>query len=465
MAFMVVLYCYMQYNSNMLITYQYRLNPTPEQASPMEAWGELLRRHYNYTLGQRLDWLHRTRCRIDRCSIVYEPIGNIPSRADYYTQASELRQTKELFPEYKNIYADCQQQNLMRLDKAWKRFFVPDKTGKRGGRPRFKKRGDICSFTFPRVNCPKAGAHLTGNILKLSKIGEIEVILHRPITDGFAIKQVTLVKKADGWYASFSLEDGTVPDPLPVDEVKSAVGIDVGLEKFLATSDGQAVKIPQFYQKSQQRLARQQRQLARMERGSKNYQQQANKVACLHLHVARERKQFHYQVAHWLCDQYDLIAFENLNIKGLVRTRLAKSILDAAWGSFLNILQAVAVKRGKWAIGDDPRGTSIECSSCGERVEKTLRDRVHDCPHCRLIIDRDWNSGINILNRVQRTLGLAFAGCGGYLNASPVRQQLSIVSLGSPHQVRDYGGGGCHLKPWVREDTLFKSIEVISVKK
>ena len=465
MAFMVVLYCYMPYNSNMLITCQYRLNPTPEQASTMEAWGELLRRHYNYTLGQRLDWLHRTRCRIDRCSIVYEPIGNIPSRADYYTQASELRQTKELFPEYKNIYADCQQQNLMRLDKAWKRFFVPDKTAKRGGRPRFKKRGDICSFTFPRVNCPKAGAHLTGNILKLSKIGEIEVILHRPITDGFAIKQVTLVKKADGWYASFSLEDGTVPDPLPVDEVKSAVGIDVGLEKFLATSDGQAVKIPQFYQKSQGRLARQQRQLARMERGSKNYQQQANKVACLHLHVARERKQFHYQVAHWLCDQYDLIAFENLNIKGLVRTRLAKSILDAAWGSFLNILQAVAVKRGKWAIGDDPRGTSIECSSCGERVEKTLRDRVHDCPHCRLIIDRDWNSGINILNRVQRTLGLAFAGCGGYLNASPVRQQLSIVSLGSPHQVKDYGGGGCHLKPWVREDTLFKSIEVISVKK
>ena len=465
MAFMVVLYCYMPYISNMLITYQYRLNPTPEQASTMEAWGELLRRHYNYTLGQRLDWLHRTRCRIDRCSIVYEPIGNIPSRADYYTQASELRQKKELFPEYKNIYADCQQQNLMRLDKAWKRFFVPDKTAKRGGRPRFKKRGDICSFTFPRVNCPKAGAHLTGNILKLSKIGEIEVILHRPITDGFAIKQVTLVKKADGWYASFSLEDGTVPDPLPVDEVKSAVGIDVGLEKFLATSDGQAVKIPQFYQKSQGRLARQQRQLARMERGSKNYQQQANKVACLHLHVARERKQFHYQVAHWLCDQYDLIAFENLNIKGLVRTRLAKSILDAAWGSFLNILQAVAVKRGKWAIGDDPRGTSIECSSCGERVEKTLRDRVHDCPHCRLIIDRDWNSGINILNRVQRTLGLAFAGCGGYLNASPVRQQLSIVSLGSPHQVKDYGGGGCHLKPWVREDTLFKSIEVISVKK
>jgi putative transposase len=415
----------------MLLTYQYRLNPTLSQASTMDAWGELLRRHWNYCLAQRLDWLHRTRCQIDRCSIVSEPIGDIPAHADYYTQASDLKQTKELFPEYKNIYADCQQQNLMRLDKASKRWLIPDKTGKRGGRPRFKKRGDICSFTFPRVNSPKAGAHLSGNILKLSKIGEIEVILHRPIPDGFVIRQATLVKKADGWYVSFSLEDGTVPDPLPVDKIKSAVGIDLGLEKFLATSDGQAVEIPQFYRHSQRRSCRQQRQLARMEKGSKNYQRQSNRVARLHLHVARERKEFHYQVAHWLCDQYDLIAFENLNIKGLRRTRLAKSILDAACGSFLNILQTVAVKRGKWAIGDDPRGTSIECSGCGERVEKTLRDRVHDCPDCGLVIDRDWNSGKNILNRVQRTLGLAFTGCGGYEDTRPMRQQLSIVSLGS----------------------------------
>jgi len=415
----------------MLMTYQYRLNPTTEQASTMEAWGELLRRHWNYALGQRLDWLRRTRCQFDRCSIVCEPIGDVPEKVDYYSQSSELRQTKELFPEYKNIYADCQQQNLMRLDKAWKRWLIPDKIGKRGGRPRFKKRSDICSFTFPRVNCQKAGAHLTGNILKLSRIGEIEVILHRPIPDGFVIKQVTLVKKADGWYASFSLEDGTVPESLPVDEVKTVAGIDVGLEKFLATSDGQAVEIPQFYRKSQLRSSRQQRQLARMEKGSKNYQRQANKVACLHLHIARERKEFHYQVAHWLCDHYDLIAFENLNIKGLARTRLAKSILDAAWGSFLSILQAVAVKRGKWAIGDDPRGTSIECSGCGGGLLKTLKDRVHDCPDCGLVIDRDWNSGKNILNRVKRTLGLAFAGCGGYSVTSPVNQQLSIVSLGS----------------------------------
>lgn len=416
----------------MLLTYQYKLNPTKEQAAIMESWGELLRRHWNYALGQRLDWLNRSRCQIDRCSIVSEPIGLVMGKVDYYSQASELKTTKELFPEYKNIYADCQQQNLMRLDKAWKRWLIPDKKGKRGGRPRFKKRGDICSFTFPRVNCPKAGANLTGNVLRLSKIGEVAIILHRPIPEGFAVKQATLARKADGWYVGFSLEDATVPDALPVDEIKNAVGIDVGLEKFLVTSDGRSVVIPQFYRAAQKRLARQQRNLSRRSKGSRNYQKQANKVARLHLHTARQRKECHYQVAHWLCQSYDAIGFENLNIKGLARTRLAKSILDAAWGAFLDILTAVAVKRGKWAVEVDPRGTSIECSGCGERVEKVLSDRVHSCPSCGLTIDRDWNSGINILNRLQRTLGLAFSGCGGLEVTLPVNQQFLIVRLDAP---------------------------------
>ncbi|MCJ2544553.1 helix-turn-helix domain-containing protein, partial [Thermostichus vulcanus] len=106
----------------MLLTYQYKLNPTDSQALTLETWGELLRRHWNYALGQRFDGLNRTRCRIDRCSIVSEPVGEVPDKVDYYTQASELRATKEQFPEYKDIYADCQQQNLMRLDKAWKRW-------------------------------------------------------------------------------------------------------------------------------------------------------------------------------------------------------------------------------------------------------------------------------------------------------------------------------------------------------
>ncbi len=415
----------------MILTYQYRIKPNLEQVELLNHWGELLRRHWNYALGQRLDWLRRTKCRIDRCSLISEPIGEIPEKVDYYSQAAALKETKQLFPEYKEIYADCQQQNLMRLDKAWKRWLIPDKTGKRGGRPQFKKRGELCSFTFPRVNSEKAGAHLTGNRLRLSKIGEMEVILHRPIPEGFVLKQATVVSKADGWYVSFAMEDSYVPESLPVAEIANACGIDVGLEKFLTTSEGEAVAVPQFYRKSQVVLARQQRKLSRQQKGSNNYQKQANKVARTHLHVARQRKDFHYAVAHWLCTKYDLIGFEKLNIKGLAKTRLAKSILDVAWRAFLNILQAVAVKRGKHTQEVDARGTSIECFNCQERVVKPLSERVHDCPNCGISLDRDYNASINVL---KRTAGRSFAACGGLGVAQPVKQEISFINLRSPHQ-------------------------------
>ncbi len=430
----------------MLLTYQFKIKPSAEQVEVLSHWGEMLRRHWNWALGQRLDWLRRSRCQINRCSLISEPIGEIPEKVDYYSQASDLKETKRLFPEYKGIYTDCQQQNLMRLDKSWKRWLIPDKAGKRGGRPLFKKRGDICSFTFPRVNSAKAGAHLLGNslgagqapevnsgetlaVLKLSKIGEMEVVLHRQIPEGFEINQATIVSKADGWYVSFAIEDGSVPTAIPLDKIKNACGIDVGLEKFLTTSDAEAIAVPQFYRKSQVVLARLQRKLSRQLKGANNYFKQANKVARLHLHIARQRKDFHYSVAHWLCTKYDLIGFEKLNIKGLAKTRLAKSILDVAWRTFLNILQAVAVKCGKHTQEVDARGTSIECFNCDERVVKPLSERVHSCPNCGISLDRDYNASINVL---KRTTGRSFAACGGLGVILPVKQEISFVNLRSP---------------------------------
>ncbi len=393
---------------------------------------ELLRRHWNYALGQRLDWLRRTRCQIDRCSIVSEPIGEVPDKVDYYTQQAALKETKILFPDYKNIWAESQQVNLQRLKKACVRWMIPDKSGKRGGRPRFKKQGELRSFVYPRVNDKRAGAHLNNGILKLSKIGEMPVVMHRPLPNGFTLKTCTIVRRADGWYCCISMQDETVPSPLPVEEIKAVTAIDVGCEKFLTTAQGEAVSVPQFYRKAQSVLARAQRKLARQEKGSKNWERQKNRIALLHLKVARCRKEFHYHVAHWLCKTYDLISFENLNIRGLVRTRLAKSILDCAWGTFLTILQAVAVKRGKQTVEVSARGSSIECSSCGTRVEKTLKDRLHECPSCQLSIDRDWNSALVLLERGLRTVGLPFSGCGGQEITQPVRQQFSVVKLEAP---------------------------------
>ena len=136
-----------------MLTYVYRIRPSTEQIATIDLWLELLLRHHNYALGQRLDWLRRSRCQINRCSLVSEPIGEIPGRfPNYNVQSGGLRQTKELFPDYKHIYHDVQQQNLKRLESAWNRWLKPDSYCLKGGRPRFKKIGEMRSFTFPRVN-------------------------------------------------------------------------------------------------------------------------------------------------------------------------------------------------------------------------------------------------------------------------------------------------------------------------
>ncbi|TAH28929.1 MAG: transposase, partial [Oscillatoriales cyanobacterium] len=410
----------------MMITYQYRIKPNSEQIAIMDNWLELLRRHWNYALGQRLDWLHRTRCRIDRCSIISEPIGKIPETANYYTQQSALKETKKIFPEYKDIYSEVQQINIQRLEKAWWRWLTPDKTLKRAGRPRFKKKGELRSFCFSRVNHPKAACFLTGTTLRIPRIGEIPVIVHRPILNGFTLKTATIVKKADGWYVCLSIEDGSVPTLMPIDTIKTAVGIDVGLEKFLATSDGKIVRIQQTRRKAQNHLGRQQRKLANQQKGSANYQKQANKVAKIHQRIQRQRKDFHYKTAHFLVRQYDLIAVEDLNIKGLARTHWGKSILDAAWGSFMTILEAVAVIRGVRVVKVNPNNTSQDCSGCGVKVKKDLSIRWHSCSHCHTELDRDINAAINILHRAIedfKAVGLIVSACGGLEITQPLKQE------------------------------------------
>ena len=377
----------------------------------METWLEMLRRHFNYALGQRFDWLRRTRQQIDRCSLVSEPIGDIPERfPSYNIQAGELKLSKELFPVYKEIHAEVQQQNLKRLERAWDRWIKPDKSGKRAGRPRFKRKGEMRSFTFPRINCVKAGVNkIEDGVLTLSKIGSMPVVMHRPFPEGFELKTATIVKKADGWYVAASLEDDSVPSPKPIDEVKSAIGIDLGLKSFLVTSSGEVVDVQQHYRRTQKHSCRQQKRLAKKKTGSINSQKQKHKISRLHQRIGRKRENFHYNVAHKLVKTYDLIAAEDLNIKALARTQLAKSIYDVAWGNFLTILEAVALRSGVHFVKVNPHGTTVDCSQCGTKVPKTLSVRLHQCPKCDLELDRDENAAINILHKGLTAVGLTVA--------------------------------------------------------
>ena len=413
----------------MHLTYQYRIKPSAEQTTVLDNWMELLRRHGNYALGQRLDWLNLTRCQIDRCSIVSEPIGKIPAQVDYYTQQAALKETKQLFPEYKEIYSEVQQLNLQRLDKAWKRWLIPDKTGNRGGRPRFKKKGELRSISFSRVNNPKAVCFLEGSILRIPRLGMIPVVLHRPIPDRFTPKTATIVRKADGWYLCIVIEDASVPSPMPVDDVKSVVGVDVGLKEFLTTSEGEAVPVQQHYKLAQRHLAHQQCCLSRQKEGSNRYKKQQNKVARIHQRIARQRQDFHYRTAHDLVKEYDLIAVEDLKVKNLARnSKLAKSIYDVAWSAFITILEAVAVKRGVHVVKVPPHGTSQDCSGCGVKVPKTLSIRTHECHKCGLTMDRDENAAINILHRALNAVGLMVSARGGFEDTQPVKRETSTGS-------------------------------------
>lgn len=411
----------------MHLTYQYRIKPSDAQIAMLDNWLELLRRHWNYALGERLDWLNSTRCQIDRCSIVLEAIGEIPERVDYYTQQAALKETKRLFPEYKDIYSEVQQLNLQRLDKAWKRWLVPDATGKRGGRPRFKKKGELRSISFSRVNNSKGVCFLEGNVLRIPKLGSFPIVLHRPIPDGFTPKTATIVKKADGWYLCVVIEDASVPSPMPIDTVESVVGVDVGLKEFLTTSEGETIPVQHHYRRAQRHLAHQQRCLSRLKVGSNRYKKQQNKVARIHQRITRQRQNFHYRTAHELVGKYDLIAVEDLKVKNLARnSKLAKSIYDVAWSAFITILEAVAVKRGVHVVKVPAHNTSQDCSGCGVKVPKTLSIRTHECHKCGLVIDRDENAAINILNRALNAVGLMVSARRGLGNTQPVKREASF---------------------------------------
>ncbi|MFT0745183.1 transposase [Synechococcus sp. RC10B2] len=167
----------------------------------------------------------------------------------------------------------------------------------------------------------------------------------------------------------------------------------------MVTDEGEVIEVPQYYRKAQKPLKRLQRSVSRKQKGSNRYQKAVKRLSKAHQKVANQRRDFHHKVAHQLLQKGRHIAHEALNIKGLARTRLAKSIHDAGWGEFLQILAAKAERAGLLTIAGDPRGSSQGCSGCGRDVPKKLHERWHDCPHCGLRIGRDHNSARVIKSR------------------------------------------------------------------
>jgi putative transposase len=376
-------------------SYQYRLKPTASQAQVIDNTLDMLRCQYNYQLAQRFEWYEMNRCPIDRCSLIVCHIPELKDKPNRFSQQATLTQLKKVRPWYKNIHSQVLQEVPKKVEIAFDRWLKGDVNGKRSGKPRFKGKGQYKTFTYPQFK----KEHFSKNKITLSKIGEIKVIVHRQIPDGFDIKTVSVTKKASGYYVTLSLEDKAVPTIKPDFDVNNIVGIDVGLIDFIVTSDDERIPAPKFLRKTECKLKSAQRRVSRRKKGSNRRKKAIAKLGKQHKKVADTRKDFHFKTANNLLKKYDVVAVEKLNIKGLAKSRLAKSISDAGWGQFLSILTVKAENAGLKVIAVNPNGTSQECSSCSQKVLKSLAQRIHNCPNCNVSLCRDLNAAINIKNR------------------------------------------------------------------
>jgi len=383
----------------LILTYRYRIYPDATQEQTFIEWMEICRGAFNYALREIKDWCDSRKCLIDRCSLEKEYI--LPADLKFpgeISQLNNLPKAKIGFPRLSEVPSQVLQQAVKQLHRGWEYF------QERGfGFPRFKKYGQLKSLLFPQFK----ENPVSDLQIKLPKIGAIPINLHRPIPNGFVIKQVRILRKADRWYASISLQcNVSVPDPMPQGH---SIGVDIGLEKFLATSDGVLVKPPKFFKSLQGKLKLLQHRLSRKQKRSKNYEKQRIIVARLHHRIDNTRKDFHYKQAHALCDVGDMVFMEDLDYRISAKGMFGKHMLDGAFGQFRTIIKYVCWKRGKFFGEVDAFGTSQECPECGTEVRKDLSVRVHSCPHCNYTTDRDVAAGQNIRNRgiaLISTLGL-----------------------------------------------------------
>ncbi|MBW4499041.1 MAG: transposase [Scytonema hyalinum WJT4-NPBG1] len=362
------------------LTYEYKLKPNNRERAIFEDWLEINRKVYNYALNERKAWLKSRSCHVNCCSLQGEYIISADApRPTYSQQSRSLTEAKKEFPDLRRVQSQVLQQTLIRLEKAFVSMWEQNH-----GFPRFKKPGAMRSFVFPQLN----QEDLSEDQIKLPKIGWVAFRVSRPIAEGGKLKQARIVKRASGWYVMLTLQwDVSVPSPMPHGD---ALGVDVGLTSFIATSNGLCVKRPKFFVDLQRKLKLLQQRVSRKKLGSNNWRKAQGKVQKLHEHIANARKDFHWKVAHRLCDQAQTIFVEDLNLIGLSRGMLGKHCLDAGWGQFFSILGQCCFKRGVYFQKVDSRKTSQICPNCQtETGKKTLADRVHECQNCGYTTDRD----------------------------------------------------------------------------
>jgi putative transposase len=373
-----------------MFVYEYKVNPKPNQKLVID---EAIRTH------------QFVRNKVLRYWIDNKGIG----KTELFRYNTALRAEFEFVD---NLNSHACQTAVERVLKSINRFFdnCKKKIPGKKGYPKFKKHNRSVEYKVSGWKLSSNRKHITFTDKKgigcLKLIGKRDLLFYQLNQ----IKRVRIIRRADGYYVQFSVQLDPRDTVNPLIPSQQAIGIDLGLKYFLADSKGNIEHNPRFYRKGETHLNRLNRKKSKKFKPgkpqSKNYHKARVRYAVAHLKVSRQREEFCKRIALRYIQSNDLVAYEDLNVKGLVRNRkLAKSISDAGWSTFRRWLDYFAYKYGKLAIAVPPHNTSQNCSNCGEKVQKSLSTRTHVCPYCNFVEDRDINAAINILQKGLSTVG------------------------------------------------------------
>lgn len=363
--------------------FKYRLYPTKRQEKIFLEWLETCRRLYNQSLNERIEnWEQEKLLPKEfryKLSFVDECIKLIEKRKkNYWLNRCHTVVLRDV---------------LKRVKRAFDKYF-----NEQTGFPRHKKSKDYKSFTFDHIIRGHVGRIADNRVFLSKRIGMCKIRIHRDMPKEGKRKILTIKKDVNKWYAIFTIE--LLKEESIELVVRKPIGIDLGLLKLATLSDGTVISNERFNQNEEKILARENKNLSRKVIGSNNWKKQTIKIANRYQQIRYKKYDYFHKITNELVEKYDVFFLEDLPTKNLVKNHyLAKSISDACWGIFKEYLIYKAERKGKKVFTVNRYGTSIDCSNCGEKVEKSLAVRTHKCPRCKIVLDRDVNAAKNIEKR------------------------------------------------------------------
>ena len=376
----------------MIKTFKYKLKPTKEQTEIFFQYLATLKTLHNEAREQRIkswNW--------------YKTPISLTNQCCWLTK--KRRKNKEIAA----IPQDFQLHALHRVQKAFQNFFRRNKQGLKKGFPRYRERYRSFEWTlrpnhktkkYPEPIIERDYRH---NFLKVPKVGSVKIRMHRPLQG--KPKTISIVKKASGWYAHIVCKLPDTEKVIP----ETATAVDMGLNHYLTTAQGEQIQNPRYYRGAEKGLAKKQKILSRRQKGSHRQWKQRKQVALHHERTVNKRNDFLAKLAYKLFQRngYHIVIAEDLQVVNMIRNKkLSKSIQDASWSQFFAWCRNIAERDGFYFKQVDPRDTSQTCCACQKKAEKKvgLSIRTFSCSFCGFILDRDQNAAINLLIRAASAL-------------------------------------------------------------